>query len=145
MHLRSVKSSQFHERKQGQDETVDSFAQELKRLFYKAYPSTQPGSPEAEAMGRAVLSSQFVAGLRADINAKVAGVDGDFDELLTKARFEEARFRDFNPPPPLVTRHSTPNVNQRIQLRKQSSTSETKKSDEKSGGGTPRTVTGGVK
>ena len=79
---------------------VDSFAQELKRLFYKAYPSTQPGSPEAEAMGRAVLSSQFVAGLRADINAKVAGVDGDFDELLTKARFEEARFRDFNPPPP---------------------------------------------
>ena len=108
MHLRSVKSSQFHERKQRQDETVDSFAQELKRLFYKAYPSTQPGSPEAEAMGRAVLSSQFVAGLRADINAKVAGVDGDFDELLTKARFEEARFRDFNPPPPRVTRHSTP-------------------------------------
>ena len=100
MHLRSVKSSQFHERKQRQDETVDSFAQELKCLFYKAYPSTQPGSPEAEAMGRAVLSSQFVAGLRADINAKVAGVDGDFDELLTKARFEEARFRDFNPPPP---------------------------------------------
>ena len=135
MHLRSVKSSQFHERKQRQDETVDSFAQELKCLFYKAYPSTQQGSPEAEAMGRAVLSSQFVAGLRADIKAKVAGVDGDFDELLTKARFEEARFRDFNPP---VTRHSTPNVNQRIQLRKQSSTSETKKSDEKSGGGTPR-------
>ena len=99
MHLRSVKSSQFHERKQRQDETVDSFAQELKRPFYKAYPSTQPGSPEAEAMGRAVLSSQFVAVLRADINAKVAGVDGDFDELLMKARFEEARFRDFNPPP----------------------------------------------
>ena len=135
VHLRSVKSSQFHERKQRQDETVDSFAQELKRLFYKAYPSTQQGSPEAEAMGRAVLSSQFVAGLRADIKAKVAGVDGDFDELLTKARFEEARFRDFNPP---VTRHSTPNVNQRIQPRKQSSTSETKKSNEKSGGGTPR-------
>ncbi len=45
-------------------------------------------------MGRTVLSSQFVAGLRADIKAKVAGVDGNFDQLLTKARFEEARLRD---------------------------------------------------
>lgn len=55
----------------------------LKRLFYKAYPTTQQGSPEAEAMGRTVLSSQFVAGLRADIKARVAGVEGDFE-----ARFE---------------------------------------------------------
>ena len=28
-------------------------------------------------------------------SAKVAGVEGDFEELLVKARFEEARIRDF--------------------------------------------------
>ena len=92
-----MRSSQFHERKQYQTETVGSFAQELKRLFYKVYPAntTQQGSPDVEAMGHAVLSSQFVAGLKADICSKVAGVEGESKELLTKARFKEARVCDF--------------------------------------------------
>ena len=49
--------SLFHERKQGEKESVDSYAQALKVLFHKAYPNTQRGSPEAESMGKAVLAS----------------------------------------------------------------------------------------
>ena len=45
-------------------------------------------------MGKAVLASQFVTGLREDIKAKLAGCDGDLDQLLVKARFEEAKIRD---------------------------------------------------
>jgi len=71
-------------------ESVDSYAQDLRVLFYKAYPSTQQGSPEAEAMGRSVLASQFVSGLLQEIKEKVAGSEGDFNALLTRARFEEA-------------------------------------------------------
>ena len=42
--IRSVQTSQFHERKQGTSGSVDSFAQELRRLFWKAYPSASRGS-----------------------------------------------------------------------------------------------------
>lgn len=45
-----------------------------------------------------MLTSQFIMGLRADLKAKVAGKKGDFEELLVKARFEEARLRDFHQP-----------------------------------------------
>ena len=97
VYLRSVRSSLFHERKQQQNESVDSFAQELKKLFYRAYPVELQGSKEAEVTLRSVLASQFIAGLKSNIKAKVAGVEGDFEELLAKARFEEARLRDFQP------------------------------------------------
>ena len=49
----------------------------LKGWFYKAYPSAQRGSAEAEDMGKAVLSSQFVSGLLPEIKSKVAGSEGD--------------------------------------------------------------------
>ena len=42
-------------------------------------------------MGRSVLAYQFVSGLLPDLKRKVAG---DFDHLLSKARFEEAKRRD---------------------------------------------------
>lgn len=45
-------------------------------------------------MGKAVLASQFITGLRGDIKAKLAGCDGDLEQLLVKARFEEAKIRD---------------------------------------------------
>ena len=45
-------------------------------------------------MGRSVLTSQFVAGLLPDIKLKLAGVEGSLDELLVKARFQEAKLRD---------------------------------------------------
>ena len=94
--LQVVESSVFHERKQLEAESVDQFAQELTRLFFRAYPNSQQGSSEAEAMGKAVLASQFVSGLRPDVKRKVAGCDGDIQQLLTKARFEEARLRDLS-------------------------------------------------
>ncbi len=56
VYLKSVQSSRFHDRRQQEAETVDNYAQELKKLFYQAYPSTQQGTPQAEAMGRSVLA-----------------------------------------------------------------------------------------
>ena len=42
-------------------------------------------------MGKAVLASQFAAGLIPEIKAKVAGNEGDLDALLARARFEVTR------------------------------------------------------
>ena len=92
--IQSNQSSRFHERKQGPTESVDNYAQELQRLFHKAYASSQYDGGGAEAMGKSVLCYQFVAGLRAELKAKVVGCTGDFEELLSKAPFEEARLRD---------------------------------------------------
>ena len=69
--LQSVQSSLFHERKQKASESVDAYAQDLRRLFHLAYPRAQQGSQEAEDMGRSVLASQFVAGLLPDIKLKL--------------------------------------------------------------------------
>ena len=93
--IQSVQTSMFHDRKQKEKETVDAYAQELKALFYKAYPQVQEGDGAAESMGRSVLSSQFVAGLLPPLKSKLAGVEGDFEKLLVKARFEEAKLREF--------------------------------------------------
>ena len=49
-------------------------------------------------MGQSVLAYQFVSGLRPEIKAKVAGTEGDFEKLLTKARFEEVKLRDIGDP-----------------------------------------------
>ena len=92
--IQAVESGLFHERKQRERESADSYAQALRGLFKKAYPSAQRGSPEAESMGRAVLASQFASGLLPAIKSKVAGSDGDLETLLAKARFEEAKLRD---------------------------------------------------
>ena len=54
-------------------------------------------SEEAEDLGRSVLAYQFVAGLTQALRTKVAGVEGNFDQLLVKARFEEAKIRDLSP------------------------------------------------
>ncbi len=48
-------------------------------------------------MGRTVLTCQFIAGLRNEIKAKIAGVVGDFEQLVMKAQFEEAKRRDLAP------------------------------------------------
>jgi len=45
-------------------------------------------------MGRSVLAYQFVTSLLPHLKSKLAGSDGRFEELLTKARFEEAKYRD---------------------------------------------------
>ena len=92
--LQAVQSSLFHERKQNVQETVDSYTQDLWRLFYLAYPRAQQGSQESEEMGRTVLAYQFVAGLQPPTKVKVSGQEGDFEQLLAKARFEEVKLRD---------------------------------------------------
>ena len=88
-----VQSALFHERKQ-KAKDVDTYAQDLRNLFQKAYPKARQGSKEAEEMGKAVLAHQFAACLLPDLKVKVAGADGTFEELLSKARLEEAELRD---------------------------------------------------
>ena len=96
VHLQAVQSSLFHDRKQKPGELVDHFAQELRLLFYKAYPYAQHRTLEAERLGQLVLVNQFVAGLLEDIKVKVVGIEGSFDQLQAKARFEEAKLQDLN-------------------------------------------------
>lgn len=89
--IQVVHSSLFHQWKQGTNETVDQYAQELKQLFYQTYPRVSQGSEETEDFGRSVLAHQFVAGLAPALRSKVAGSEGNFEHLLIKARFEEAK------------------------------------------------------
>ena len=96
VHLQAVQSSLFHDRKQKSGEPVDEYAQDLRVLFYRAYPYVQQGTQEAEKFGQMVLTNQFVTGLRGDIKMKVVGVEGSFDQILTRARFEEAKLRDLS-------------------------------------------------
>ena len=62
--IQYVQTSLFHDQKQGDQESVDNYAQALKACFYKAYPQFHQGSDIAESMGRSVLVSQFEAGLK---------------------------------------------------------------------------------
>ena len=94
VHIQSVQSSLFHDRRQGQRETVDTFAQELRVLFRKAYPPAQMGSEKLKTMGCAILTNQFISGLQPELKSKQAGQDGSFDQLLARARFEEAKQRE---------------------------------------------------
>ena len=96
VYLQAVQSSLFHDQKQKPGELVDHFAQELRVLFYKTYPYAQQGTLEAERLGQLVLVNQFVAGLLEDIKVKVVGIEGSFDQLLAKARFEKAKLWDLN-------------------------------------------------
>ena len=89
--LAAVQSQLFLDRKQGPKESVDEFAQDLKKL---AYAGVNRGGPEAEKMGQSVLANQFIAGLRSDLKSKVVGVEGSLEQLLLKARFEEAKKRE---------------------------------------------------
>ena len=47
------------------------------------------GTTVLEDISKSILCNQFVAGLLPDIKIKVAGTEGSFETLLTKARFEE--------------------------------------------------------
>ena len=105
--LQAVQSSQFHEWKQKPQEPVDDYAQDLRRLFHRAYPTAQRGSRETEEMGQSVLSNHFTSGLK--LKTKVAGMDGNFEQLLVKDCFEEAKRRDIMrpnfPKPPFQSRY----------------------------------------
>ena len=91
--IQGVDTSLFHERKQKGGETVHQYAQELRRLHQNAYPESHSGSEDAKKMGRILLASQFVSGLRPEIKKGVTGSEqpGNIEQLLVKARFEEAK------------------------------------------------------
>ena len=91
VHVQSVQSALFHGRVQKYQEPVESYGQELKRLFQRAYPTM---AREESREGKDVLASQFVAGLRPELQGKLSGVEGDFDVLMQKARFEEAKGKE---------------------------------------------------
>ena len=74
---------------------VDTFAQEQRALFRKAYSPAQMENEEAETMGCAVLTNQFISGLQPELKSKVAEQEGSIDQLLARARFEEAKERKF--------------------------------------------------
>ena len=95
IHLQAVQSSLFHDRKQKPGELVDHYAQELCVLFY-AYPHAQQGTLEAEKLGQLVLVNQFVTGLLGDIKTKIVGIEGSFDQLLVRAKVEEAKLQDLS-------------------------------------------------
>ena len=98
MELTVIQSQNFHDRHQKGKESVDEFAQELKKLFHKAYSNLTRGGIEAEAMSQSVLANQFVSGLKPELKSKVVGFEGSFEQLLVKARFEEAKLRDLSQP-----------------------------------------------
>lgn len=57
-------SELFHERKQQPKQSVEAYAQDLNRLYLKAYPLAERGSEDAERMGQTALTYQFVTGLK---------------------------------------------------------------------------------
>jgi len=93
--LQAIHSNLFHQRKQEEGEAVNQYVQELRKLFYKAYPKANQAT--ARGFGKSVLAYQFVAGLIPVLRLKVTGVEGNFDQLLVKARFEEAKLRGLTP------------------------------------------------
>ena len=60
-------------------------------LFYRAYQQAQQGTQETEQMARNTLANQFAVGLRHNNKVKVARAEGTFEQLLTKAKFKEAK------------------------------------------------------
>ena len=90
----AVQAQLFHNRKQQEKETVDQFAQDLQKLYNLAYAGATSEGPQAERMGQTLLVNQFVTGLRADLKRKLIGTEGSLDELVLKARFEEAKTRE---------------------------------------------------
>ena len=94
--LQPMESSRFHERKQQPTETVDEYAQDLRKLYAKAYAPAARSTPETEAMAQMVLASQFVSGLIPCLKSKIVGTEGNIDQLLQKARFEEAKGKELS-------------------------------------------------
>ena len=64
VHIQSVQSHLFHHRVQKNQESVDQYAQELRKLFKRAYPGLDKAKDQE---GESVLTSRFVAGLQVSL------------------------------------------------------------------------------
>ena len=73
----AIQTHLFHNRKQGPTETVDDYAQALRKLFKKAYTGVLRGEPEGDAMGQTVLANQFISGLRTDLKSERKGISSN--------------------------------------------------------------------
>ena len=80
VHIQSVQWTVFHHRSQRPADTVDEYAQELKILFRRVYPKLERTMKEKMS----VLTLRFVAGLRNEIQRKMA-VERIFDQVLSRA------------------------------------------------------------
>lgn len=88
--LTALQTQMFHSRKQGPTESV------VRKLHSKAYSATTGGNAEAVKLGQIVLVNQFVSGLRSELQSKVVGVEGSMEEIVAKARFEEAKRKELS-------------------------------------------------
>ena len=79
----------FHERVQQSSESVDSYAQELKKLYVRAYPKL---AREESEEGRMMLASRFVARLKPKLQEKWTRLRGELRgaTLTSKIRGSEA-------------------------------------------------------
>ena len=91
VHLASVSTQLFHERTQKERESVDEYAQELWKLYKKAYGRISMEGPGGEWMGQRLLANQFIVGLRPELKPKIVESEGNLGQLLVKAKFEEAK------------------------------------------------------
>ena len=109
-----IQTNLFHDQKQHASKLIDAYAQELRILCHKAYSSVQQGTREAEALGQIILTNQFMVGLLPDIKAKIVGSEGNFNQLLLTARFEEVKVRELgviqSSSPPVSVTQNTPNI-----------------------------------
>lgn len=117
IHVQSVQGTLFYQRNQKHGETAEEYAQELRLLFKKAFPKT---AREAGEEGEKMLTSRFISGLRAEIQKKLTAAEGDFGQVLARARFEEAQWRELKPASRLDTTDGKTHVPSGNQGRRQS-------------------------
>ena len=96
VHLASLSTQLFHERTQRERESVKEYAQELRKLYKKAYGRISMEGPGGEWMGQRLLANQFIVGLRPELNSTIVGSEGNLGQLLVKAKFEEAKGRELS-------------------------------------------------
>ena len=104
--IQAVQSSRFHERKQGAKESVDSYAQDLLRLFNQAYSSAS-ASGDCDQMRLSVLAYQFVAVLKSELKAKLVGHKGTSNYWRWLV-LRKLQFRDFVQQKRTTRRNKTP-------------------------------------
>ena len=81
--IQSIQSSIFHKRKKLlTTASIDNYAQDLRKLYSKAYSNDHEVAKKLGQWGRSVLVYRFVAGLLPHLKSKFAGNDGRFEELL---------------------------------------------------------------
>ena len=75
------------------------------------------GATDLKNISKSILCNQFVAGLLPSIKIKVTGTEGNFDTLLTKARFEEAKLRKLEKSEPVPSKRQNLRFNTGIGRR----------------------------